>query len=472
MNVEPLVPAKLSLAVQPSSRDSAANKDDYLINGYIEKLVDDGVQVFKRPGTTLATYNGSGNTGAAHGFHYSLRGYTHIIIGITFYIAELGYSASISTQTGYRASFDDFGGASPGTFIQSTPNSFYYTGTNGTVLVPTAAPNANLSLYVPGVVFLDGTLYMMGNQGSIFGSAINDPTTWSALNVIQGSATGELGIALAKQKVYVIAFNQFSTHVFFDNANSTGSPLSPLPGGTSRVGCFDANSLQTMGDELVWVGAIAGGMIGVYMMRDLAITKVSTGAIDRIISLPQGAAAPSYVSFQMAIAGHRFYGLSVQGQTFSLLYDLETGIWTEWSTYFDGILPWVSSGEAPAFPCLVQSLTDGRLYRIDESLYRDDDGIFAVTIVTDNWDGGTRFDKTLVRMDFVGDQVSNSTMAVSHSEDDYQTFSTPRTVDLSLRQPQLMNCGTFSKRAWKFVHRANVPFRIEDVYMALQMGSR
>lgn len=498
MTFDPNKPVRLPLRTEPSSRDQTGTKDAKLINGYQERQPGDGdTAIFKRPGYALfPAYNASGVSGVGAGLHYSatqLRAFQMVVAGGN----TLGYNAITGAFLGIAAAtvsgccfFADYAGGTFGQVVQGYGQAANFF-TIDTTVTGRGGPAVTCC---PGVVYLDGTIYMMDLVGRIWGSAINDPATWPGTNFIQSSTYSTQPVFLARQKVYVIAFSAFETNVFFDAGNSTGSPLSPLPGGKAAVGCFDPFSVQTMGDEMVWVGQIANGIVGVYLMRDLRIKKVSTGAIDRILSFALsaqttvfGSVHAYFTSWQTSVEGHRFYVLNLLNQSFSLVLDLDTGDWYEWQLDAGGLMPFFTSGNLPAaagvpttvnFGVLTNGQgtvvqgTDGRAYLFDNLYYNDNGNPFTLTLVTENWDGGTRYKKYLNRIDFDVDQQPGSTLSVSYTEDDYQTYSTPRTVDLSVSHPYLINCGTFRRRAYKLTHSAQTPLRLYSMNMNLQIGSK
>jgi len=57
------------------------------------------------------------------------------------------------------------------------------------------------------------------------------------------------------------------------------------------------------------------------------------------------------------------------------------------------------------------------------------------------------------------------------SDDDYQTWSNFREVDLSKNRPMLTNCGTFRRRAYHFRHQSNTPLRIQAVELMIDLGT-
>lgn len=111
------------------------------------------------------------------------------------------------------------------------------------------------------------------------------------------------------------------------------------------------------------------------------------------------------------------------------------------------------------------------MYQFNPLAYTDADGTPQVRIVTDNFDAGTQVKKVFKRFDILADQVPGSFLSLQYSEDDYQTWSTLRTVNLGLKHPHLMDLGTFRRRAYRFFHQSNTPFRLRGANAHLLPGS-
>lgn len=482
--IDPHKPIPWPMQVSPSNRGLDTQHDAILINGYQEKMPNGDVHTFKRPGIEFAA---AGVIGTAKGAHGNI-----FVIDLNVYRLSDGFYYGAMAPYTYRmnCTFADMDYSGLYMFINNGDNGGFFI-INGNTMTQIAGPSASIPM-VPGVVYLNGTVYLMNIQGQIYGSNVGDPTTWNSLNVISTNVTASLGIALAKQKVYVVAFSRYAITVFYDAGNASGSPLRLLPGGQSGIGCYDANTIQTISDDLYWVGSPQTVGLAVYKMSDLKVTKISTPAIERLLSVAQYNINPLSISIpfparslQTAIHGHRFYILNLYNLGLSLVYDVDQGNWLTWRTANNaGALPYFTpldygsnmdtSNQAggasiPLFNRFQN--VNGAIYRMNPTVYQDLDGLFELTLRTDNFDAGDRVRKYLKRFDFLTDQVTGSTMTVSHTDDDFNTYSPPRTVDLSVPFPHLDNCGTFRRRAYIFRHAANTPFRLRGAIAHMIPGS-
>ena len=88
-------------------------------------------------------------------------------------------------------------------------------------------------------------------------------------------------------------------------------------------------------------------------------------------------------------------------------------------------------------------------------------------IRTTRLDGGTLDNKILAEIDLIGDKVADTIM-VRWSDDDCETYSDYRIVDLSFHRPNLRQCGEFERRTIELEYVGNKPLRLTD--MELEIG--
>jgi hypothetical protein len=355
---------------------------------------------------------------------------------------------------------------------------FTSTGTGsgtGTVLLPNFPQT-----HVKGWAYLDGTLYVMDANSNIYGTStlaygaiggLDDPRVWDPLNVIVARTGHGGGVALAKHLSYVVALKGHNTEYFYDAANPLGSPLAPVQGAFSNHGCASADSVQDLQETVMWVTATQLGGPQVALLRDLAITIVSTPSIERLL---RAADFTSVASWSLEHYGHKFYGVTIKNSNITLVYDLDQNLWYQWTDsegdYWKIVSHTSGTLQQPSF---VQHETNGKLYlAAADYIYPTDDGtLIPVDIYTPNFDGEVDRRKTLSAMHFVVDQKTGSKLYVRVSDDDYQTWTNFREVNLGLKHPVLINCGTFIRRAWHFFHKANTPMRLKAVALQIDLGT-
>lgn len=444
MATQPSGPPRIPLVGSFDSRLTTPS-DGRIVNGYTEKT-SDGEMVIKRPGITLFQGLPAGAPGGVFFWNadiYAVAGGLLYKNGV--FLANLG-------PDGGPWSFVSTLGGSMKLVLHNLIHTHWWDGVN--VGINVAAGRT----FQRGFAYLDGTIYAGEQPASIFGSGINDPSTWNALNVIQAQQEPDFIVAVYKHHQYVVAFKHWTVEAFWDAGNPVGSPLQPAPGTLLQFGCRDPGSIQSFEDLMIWASATKSGSVGVMMMENLQPQTISTPAVERML---QDANWSITYSWSGRISGHRFYCLTLAAQNLSLVYDLTTQRWFQW-TYgpTHSYLPFASSTFTAARKVLLQH-ENGSLYTLDQGAFQDDGLDIPVDIYTPTWDGGTRRRKYLQRLEVVGDQAGMRQAFLRWSDDDYQTFSSQRQIDLGKKRPMTEDLGTFRKRAFHLSYNAPTAFRVK-----------
>lgn len=181
---------------------------------------------------------------------------------------------------------------------------------------------------VPGIVYLNGYFVVMDVNGFIYNSAQDDPTTWGALDFLAAQKEDGQGVALAKSRDYIVALKEWSTELFYDAGNATGSPFSPVDTGFERVGCANGWSVAGIDDAVIFVGQSRASGRGVWLRDGLNSAKISTPDIDRVLAEDNLA---TVYAFAFKPGGRAVYVLSLPDSDITLVCDLESKMWGEWS---------------------------------------------------------------------------------------------------------------------------------------------
>lgn len=460
------LPPRLPLVVTTSNRNQSVHKDARLVNCYIEVSKEGELHIYKRPGLKPADSVASGQTGRGVWFW---NGSVYSIFGNTIYKDGVSLGTGLDTTNGvYR--FDSILGSTPKLVFGNGKKAYATDGT--TVSNDLHSIDSNYPTEtVKGFAYLNGPIYVMQPEAVIWGSKVNSVDQsgdWDPLNFIRAQIEPDKGVFMSKQLVYVVALKQWSTEYFFDAGNPTASPLGPVQGMKVHYGCAHADSVQKIDDVLLFLSTNQTSSLQVSMLNQGAFTVVSTPSVDRLLS---DIDTTTIYSWQLKLDGHSFYIITFKEGNLTLAYDITQDLWFQWTDHNGNYFPIVSSTYDAQGRHVVQHESNGNLYYIDSTSYKDIDNPIPVTIITPTFDAGTYRRKQLNVMKFVGDQVPGSVLQVSHSSDDYQTWSQPRNVDLSQNTPMLVNCGTFKKRAYKFVHMHDTPFRLSAIEVQYDVGT-
>lgn len=456
------LPKVLPLVIRPENRDTSPSKDARLINCYMEKGEEESeFFIYKRVGL-LRDSRPPGANAAGCGL-YNWLGDQYSIFGPSFYKNGVLVSTVDSTNGVYR--FSSCLGATPKLQLGNGVKAYNYDAGSGLVQITDGDFPA---AFVKGWAYLDGTTYVMTTKAAIQGSAINDPTSWDPLNVIIAQIEPDGGVALNKQLVYTVAFKQWTTEIFYDAGNATGSPLGPVQGAKVNWGCVSQDSVQEMDGSLFWVATNRSGAVNIMMMDNLKAEVISTPSVERLLD---NADFTTVYSFTFKNKGHRFYVLTVKNTNLTLVYDTVSRSWHQWTDAAGNYFPFVAATYNAQLQHFFQHESNGRIYQAETNYLTDDGDIITCDIYTPNFTGGTSRGKLMTQMRFKADQTQGSVLQVRHSDNDYQSWSNFRNVDLSQKIPLLSNCGTFTKRAHNLRHACPTAFRIMAVEMQLDLCS-
>lgn len=467
------------------TRDGTLLKDAKMTNCFLEKT-DNGNALVKRPGTF---YYSSGNTGTPQG-QFSFFGANYFIIDNVARTSASTGSTGIAIPSPaaqklmYTAISAQQAGA-PSTVIQDEAGNLWTF--NGSTFTKVTDANYISTSVAFGIAYLDGVYYVMRADGQVIGSAINDPTTWPALDFAQADVTYAQGVSVLRHLNYIIAFYDQGTQVYWDaNAapNGSGIALLPVLSASFTTGCFNSRSIVEVDDTSFWVSNSKLYGRQVQMMSGLQMQVVSTPFIDKILNQTALQQISPMWSFGVRSVGHTFYVLTMPSLNLTLVYDATMQAWYTWSSVVNGVEQYFvgkfyqrEEGASGGFiGDSLQDTSTGRQMILSPTTFTD--CAFAlptvpirVASVTPNYDWGTLNWKRFTAMFQQADTVT-TVISISYTDDDYNTFSIPRVMDLSVALKQFRNCGSSRRRAWKMLHTDATALRLYDVKIPVTLANR
>jgi len=509
------IPHRWPLVNTLDSRDGSFFKDARLVNAYAEKnKLTNEYEIEKRPGFNPVPIVSSFIEPRGHGLPpvpsssavgQGLFTYEYVqLFGSAPYVGKNYLTLFIASGGVYFILTDSLGGTSGITYL-TTPTVSYATGNRFQFLgIPTSPPtimfggdnttaasssrvyvfqNGNVitlvggdssgfpSNTVPGFVYLNGYVYAMDYSGKIWETTNQNQVTgvgsWSPLDFITAASDADVAVQLARQLVYVVAIKTWTTQFYYDAGNSFGSSLSPLPGALYNFGCISADTFCDLDGVLFWATQSKVGTSRVVMVENLNAKFISTPAIERALDLDQGG---SFYSLAYQHAGHRFYVLTNVTTNVTMVYDISEQLWYLWTDYNGNYYPVV----ARAGPASIEwhQMVSGNIYQMQpDYVYPNDFGnLVPVDIYTPNFDAGVDREKFLSQMRFNADQTRGSKLKIRSSDDDYQSWTNPRSIDLSIKRPILNDEGSFYRRAYHLRHFANTALRIKSIDLQMDIG--
>lgn len=177
-----------------------------------------------------------------------------------------------------------------------------------------------------GCAFLDGRFFVMSPAGDIYQSALENASSWAALEFIGSQIEPDQGVYLAKHQNYIMALKQLSCEFFYDAANATGSILAPVQNAAFKLGCASEDSVKEMADTVVWMGQTRDGFgRGIFRLNGTTPDKISTPQVDKILNSDSLA---TVYSWSANVGSHMLYGITLVTTGVTLVYDFTSGLWS------------------------------------------------------------------------------------------------------------------------------------------------
>jgi len=111
---------------------------------------------------------------------------------------------------------------------------------------------------------------------------------------------------------------------------------------------------------------------------------------------------------------------------------------------------------------LVQHETNGIIYALAPSLFKDDGTPIQFVLHTQNWDNGNNYRKTVNSVRLVGDKVTG-TGYIRYSDDDSLTNSSYRPIDLSVQSAAMWRMGQTRRRNYDVKYIDDTAVRFEAI---------
>jgi hypothetical protein len=368
------------------------------------------------------------------------------------------------------------------------------------------------STYQSAFVPMDGYLFYCTDDGKVRNSDLNTDTVYSSNSNIAAQMSPDPPVAVAIQNNTVVVLGLNSKEVFSNAGLSSGSPLQRVTQAFQKIGCVDQRSLTSIEDDIYFVATPYEGDIGVYRLRNLNAVRVSTPEMDRILGTIASGGAIYAHSFRLG--GYPYAGFVVTlaqdgpasivllesgdnialesaitdfmliedaaAQTASfirhLVYNTTINIWGEWddqqSTFIDG----VGSGTGNSLLAASRVLTTGKVYTINPlsqgELYQDDSSTYSMQIRTSKINHGTDDRKYVSAVRLICDTQSAGAVLFEKSDDDFKTWQTLGTFDMTKTAAQITRCGAyFGGRAYRLTHSSNTMFRASELEIDYTVGT-
>lgn len=339
---------------------------------------------------------------------------------------------------------------------------------DGTVTWTTVDRSTLITGHVPKPLWLDGYIFLLNSRGELVSSGLQDPFSWPALDFIAPSVNPDRALWIDRQVNHIATFGSNSIQFFYDAGNETGSPLSASVMATLQIGCAAPKSVVQRDGVIFFVAKSGTGGIHVAELNGLKASPITNDSYNRVLEA-EGDNIFNATAYITRMKGHHFYVLNLKTSGRTLVYDIKQQFWHEW-TWNNSNMPFDYSTESGQV-FLLQHSSTGTLYKMDITKYMDDIYPIDVQLQTVRMDGGNNYRKFCNRATLIGDKSTvSSLVSLSWSDDDYNTFNTPRTADLAAYRTTWTRCGQFRRRGWRISYSDDRPFRVEALELEVDMG--
>ena len=455
-----------------TNRSSSAAKDQRFVNVFpetrkVEALESTKIFLYKRPGLTLYKTIEAGN---ARGLAYFCGKFYIAINGKVFEDGETPTAVITLTNNTTKVGMIVCNSASIGDYL------FVCDGTSGWVIdssgTVTQIVDADFPTpHIPSPTFIDG--YVLLAKGSdVYNCVLDTPTSWNSGEYLTAEMFPDPIVALARQNNQVMVLGETSVEFFYDAANISGSPLNRNDATTLQNGCAFPYAVYQNEKTCIFVGQSQSGGRAVWQVEGFQPKKVSDEFIERILDAE--ASPKDCFGFGFRTMGHLFYLLNLPSQNRTLVYDTEEKLWHEWSSNNSGThgkFNYDFMADMGTGAAYVLGSTDGTIYKVDPNHYLDNLTTIIAEITTNKYDMDTYKRKFMTNIRIVGDRYSiANSVDVKWTDNDYQSWSTIKTITMTDDFPNFSRLGSFRRRAFNIQHTLPMPLRLESIEVSYYEG--
>lgn len=504
------LPLVADLHIDAFSGSTLTRLSSYMQNAVVEKYTqgtDERVYITQRPSfEILEDASESVSDSRGRGIYYwSTTNKVYFINNDTVYVGS--YTNSIKTISAGTEKCYFFEVGSNLVFLDPENNEGWYINSSDAVTEITDADFP--STLAHGGAELDGFLFIMDEDGTIWHSDFEDATSWDALNFIDASKENDGGVYLTKLDNHIVAFGSRSTEFFYNAGNPTGSVINRRPDVYFNIGCGQPLSVVENGVDLKFLGKTKQGALSVYQLQNFSLKKISTSTIDAFITDSVSQADIKILAGGMYSQGHNFYLMSFYTtpsdiqNSLTLVYDSYSQIWGVWNTTlsewsaFSGLplIMWsISTTDFDQFGYGMMINGDRITIRTNFSptdafssqYYIEDQNDYVVTDYVEVFGGtGTPIElitrigqkdhdvnnnKFTRSLEWVGDYTENSqTLTVKWSDEADDDFNAGKSLDLSDRR-KLTRLGKSNRRTYQLEYSGDEIIRGEAIELKVHGG--
>lgn len=353
-----------------------------------------------------------------------------------------------------------------------------------------------------GGFVLNNRLYVGTTDATLHGSALGNPTSWDALNVLTAEFDPDGGVMCFKHNEFGVFGGPRTLEFFYDAGNPTGSPLSPNPD-VQTIGIATEDTHWENNGVTYFVGLSLTGELGVYQLTGMIPQKVSTTDIDSFLTTSVVTEGCKLIGSGVAIGGRVFYVLTTYNivstnpsAVTSLVYEAISQTWTVWDLMQVDDFPIVDWTRATRTEIGTGILLDGKLVTMADDFVPNDrtnsTGWVTSGWVTAGWVSDASTDGTPIEIEVITGQTDldtqnrkfvssyriagkrttgSQTLSLAWSNESNDDYGTPRSIDLSVPGQRAARCGSFRNRNHKITGSPTEKIYISGIETEVTAGS-
>lgn len=335
--------------------------------------------------------------------------------------------------------------------------------------------------HLPTPVFIDGYLLCVkAGTADIYNSKLEDPLDWDPANVITAEMYPDMIVSLVKNKNYVCAVGQKTTEFFYDAGIASGSPLARNDSFVQQIGTPSLRSIVNTHQDLILVGVTSQGGRTVWVMNGVKLTEVGIEPVRQALDA-EGDNLVNCSAYTTRSKGHEFYVLNLTQSNRTLVFDVGTKVWHEWANASGvGVLPVEYGADSDTGSSYLLHSTNGNVFKLLDGVATDEytSGVLTPitsSITTTKLDFGSLNKKTCSRFSLVGDSPNGSTpttCTVEWTDDDYNTWTVPKTLTITDIMMTITQLGGFRRRAFRIIYNQPYTLRLTGFEVDINVGRR
>lgn len=210
------------------------------------------------------------------------------------------------------------------------------------------------------------------SSGRFYISVLGDPTNWNALDFANAEGSPDNLVRVMTDHGELILFGDLTTE-FWGNSGTADFPYVRLGSAVVEWGLAARESLVKFDSSLMFLGRNRMGESQVVILN--GYTPQPVGGHDFLYAINQYANVNDATAFSYMLGGHAFYQINFPSAGKSWLYDGATQVWSELQS--DTGRHRANMGTLFLGKIIVADYANGKLYRLDPTVYTDNGAMLA-----------------------------------------------------------------------------------------------